>query len=210
VLDHGDAYYAPKSFLDPHGRRILWGWLRETRPESEFAAAGWSGCMSYPRVLSMGAQGQLEMRPAREVESLRGPQQHSSVASGTPFRQTLGELQHELLVPIHLLSDSVLTVRLIAAGRPAWEMTLDVPAKMVRCGAIEFPFPGLPWPHPDLRMLIDGSVVESLIGNREALTSRVYGLKPGEATLEVSLKGEGHIETQTWPLKAISADRLTS
>ena len=71
VLDHG-AYYAPKSFETPDGRRVLWGWIRETRPEAEFAAAGWSGCMSLPRVLSIGEQGQLEMHPAPEVLKLRG------------------------------------------------------------------------------------------------------------------------------------------
>ena len=42
VLDHG-AYYAPKSFLAPGDRRVLWGWIQERRPEAEFAAAGWAG-----------------------------------------------------------------------------------------------------------------------------------------------------------------------
>jgi beta-fructofuranosidase len=208
VLDHG-AYYAPKSFLAPDGRRILWGWIQETRPQAEFSAAGWAGCMSYPRVLTMGAQGQLEMRPAKEVEKLRGVGQHAMVSAGAPFRQKLDELQHELFVPMGLLSDTVVTVRLSAAGRPAWEMTLDVPAKVVRCGGLEFPFPGLPWPHPDLRVLLDGSVVESFIGGREALTSRVYGLKPGETELEVSVTGKKHIATTTWALGAILGDRLT-
>ena len=55
ILDHG-AYYAPKSFLAPDGRRILWGWIRETRPENEFAAAGWSGAMALPRVLTVGSR----------------------------------------------------------------------------------------------------------------------------------------------------------
>jgi beta-fructofuranosidase len=210
VLDHGAAYYAPKSFAAPGGRRILWGWLRETRPEAEFAAAGWSGVMSYPRVLTIGAQGQLEMHVAKEVESLRGPVESARVSEGAPFRLKLDGLQRELSVRVDLLTDTVLTVRLISAGQAACEMTLDMPAKMVRCGAIEFPFPGLPWPHPDLRMFLDGSVLESFVGGREALTSRVYGLRPGETDLEVSVEGKSHVELQTWPLKSISADRLTS
>jgi beta-fructofuranosidase len=210
VLDHGASYYAPKSFAAPGGRRILWGWLRETRPDAEFAAAGWSGVMSYPRVLTMGAQGQLEMRVAKEVEGLRGPVESAKVSEGAPIRQKLDELRRELFVRINLLSDTVTTVRLISAGQPAWELTIDVPGKAVRCGEIEFPFPGLPWPHPDLRVFLDGSVIESFIGGREALTSRAYGLRPGETELEVNVKGKGHVELQTWPLKAISTDRLTS
>ncbi len=67
LLDHG-AYYAPKSQLDAHGNRILWGWITETRPQAEYAAAGWSGMMSLPRRLSI-ANGQLVMEPAPEVAS---------------------------------------------------------------------------------------------------------------------------------------------
>ena len=33
LLDHG-AYYAPKSFVAPDGRRILWGWITEQRPQA--------------------------------------------------------------------------------------------------------------------------------------------------------------------------------
>jgi beta-fructofuranosidase len=209
VLDHGGSYYAPKSFAAPGGRRVLWGWLRETRPEAEFAAAGWSGCMSYPRVLTMGAQGQLEMRAAKEVESLRGPGESAKVSEGAPFRRKLEELRCELLVGVNLLSDTVATVRLLAAGQAVWEMTLDVPSKQVRCGEIQFPFPGLPWPHPDLRLLLDGSVIESMIGGREAHTGRVYSLKPGDTQLEVMVSGKGQSPLKFFPLDAISSNRLT-
>ena len=55
LLDHG-AYYAPKSQLDAQGNRILWGWITDTRPQVEYAAAGWSGMMSLPRRLSIDKQ----------------------------------------------------------------------------------------------------------------------------------------------------------
>ena len=69
LLDHG-AYYAPKSQLDAHGNRILWGWITDTRPQVEYAAAGWSGMMSLPRRLSID-NNQLVMEPAPEAASLR-------------------------------------------------------------------------------------------------------------------------------------------
>jgi len=210
VLDQGASYYAPKSFLAPGNRRILWGWLRETRPESVYSAAGWAGAMSLPRELTIGAQGQLEMRVAREVEKLRGPAEHATITASTPFRRKLDTLQRELHLRIKFLSDAVATVRLLHSGQSAWELTLDVPAKQVRCGATAFPFPGLPWPHPDLRMFLDGSVIESFIGGREALTSRVYGLQPGATELEVTIEGKTKTDLQTWPLKPISSDRLTA
>jgi beta-fructofuranosidase len=210
VLDQGPAYYAPKSFLAPDGRRILWGWIRETRPDAELVAAGWAGAMSLPRVLTVGAQGQLEMKPAAEVEKLRGASEKATVVAGSPFRRKLDALQWELRLPMNLLSDRSATVRLATGGATSWELTIDVPAKEIRCGEIRFPFPGLPWPAPELRMFLDGSVIESFIGGREALTSRVYTAKPGATELEVSVEGKGKIEVELWPMRPISPDRLTS
>ncbi len=209
ILDHG-AYYAPKSFTAPDGRRIMWGWIRETRPEADFSAAGWAGAMSLPRVFTLGPQGQLEMHPAAEVEKLRGPSQKATVEAGQPFRRKLSSLQQELHLPIGLLPGQSATVRLLVGGSSVWELAVDVPGNAVRCGAIQFPLPGMPWPRPELRMFIDGSVIESFIGGREALTSRVYTVKPGDTEIEVALNGKGKSALELWPLQAISPDRLTS
>ncbi len=66
-LDQGRSFYAPKTQLDGHGNRILWGWLAETRPEAEFAAAGWAGMISLPRVLT------IRKRPSRDDPASRAP-----------------------------------------------------------------------------------------------------------------------------------------
>jgi beta-fructofuranosidase len=210
VLDHGSAYYAPKSFLAPGGRRILWGWIRETRPEAEFAAAGWAGAMSLPRVLTIGQQGQLEMNPADEVKTLRGPIDKTALTSATPYRLKLAALRHEFQIPVGLFSVKAVTVRLLTAGATSWELTIDVAGNLIHCGAISFPLPSLPWPRPSLHLFLDGSVIESFIGGREAITSRVYSLKPGQTELEVSFNGEKTIELSHWALNPISPDRLTA
>jgi beta-fructofuranosidase len=208
VLDHG-AYYAPKTFLAPDGRRILWGWIRETRPDAEFAAAGWSGAMSLPRVLAVGPQGQLEMHPASEVLKLRGSGEKAAVEIGKPFRKELTEMRQELYVPIDFAVGTV-SVRLLVGGTETWQLSINVPGDSIRCGDISFPLPSLPWPRPGLRLFLDGSVIESFIGGREAITSRVYTLRPGETELEVSVAEKGKVELSLWPLSAISPDRLTS
>jgi beta-fructofuranosidase len=209
VLDHG-AYYAPKSFLAPDGRRILWGWIQETRPQADFAAAGWSGCMAIPRVLTIGAQGQLEMNPAKEVESLRGPLEHATITASAPFRRKLTDLAIELHLPGNILAQSTTTVRLLTEGAPAWELIIDTTAKEVRCGDNKFPLPGLPWPQPALRLFLDGSVIESFIGSRECLTSRVYNLKPNATELEITTTATKPTHAELWTMKAISPDRLTT
>jgi len=209
VLDHG-AYYAPKSFLAPDGRRILWGWIPERRPEAEYSRAGWAGVMSLPRVLRISPQGQLEMHPAAEVEKLRGTAERSRVSSTTTLRRKLATLRQELLLRVRLLTKTIATIRLTIRGQAAWQITIDVPGNLVRCGEIEFPLPGLPWPRPELRMFLDGSVIECFIGGREAITSRVYGMQPGEVELEVAIEGERDVEFDLWPLDRISTDRLTT
>jgi len=208
VLDHG-AFYAPKSFLAPDGRRILWGWIQETRPQAEFAAAGWSGAMSLPRVLSVGQQGQLEFTPAVEVERLRGVVELAAITPSAPFRRKLTDLRQELRVSMGLNPASY-TVRLLVNSTVAWELSVDVPGNAVHCGQTSFPLPSLPWPRPTLRLFLDGSVVECMVGGREAVTSRVYSLKPGETELEVSMTGQGETKLGLWPLSAISSDRLTA
>src|SRR5262249_53370958 len=70
VLDHG-AYYAQKTQIDAKGQRILWGWIPERRPEAEFSAAGWAGCMALPRLLTLNHQHDLAMQIAPQAGRLR-------------------------------------------------------------------------------------------------------------------------------------------
>ena len=72
VIDFG-SYYAARTMANTGGRRILWGWLTESRTVDAQRAAGWSGVMSLPRELSLDG-GRLQIRPAAEVGKLRGKQ----------------------------------------------------------------------------------------------------------------------------------------
>ena len=208
VLDHG-TYYAPKSFFAPDQRRILWGWIRETRPEAEFAAAGWSGAMSLPRVLTVGEQGELEIRPAAEVTMLRGAAEKATVQAKTPFRRKLAGLRQELRVPIDLSMGSI-AVRLLTRGTEVWHLVVNVKGDSIRTSDVSFPLPSAPFPMPGLRIFLDNSVIESFIGGREVITSRSYSLAPGETEIEVSIEGQGRVEVDLCPLQTISKDRLAT
>jgi beta-fructofuranosidase len=72
-LDYGDRYfYAPQSFTDNQGRRIIFGWANEGRSQEAQRAAGWSGVMSLPRELALDPDGRVVMRPVPELLALRG------------------------------------------------------------------------------------------------------------------------------------------
>lgn len=77
IVDDGGYFYAPQSFADDHGRRVMFGWLREGRDQSAQRAAGWAGVMSLPRVLLPRSDGALGVQPAPELRSLRG--RHTSL-----------------------------------------------------------------------------------------------------------------------------------
>jgi beta-fructofuranosidase len=79
IVDAGECFYAPQSFADEQGRRVMFGWLRESRDPDAQVAAGWSGVMSLPRVLTVRPDGSLGTAPASELVALRGRHQHFDV-----------------------------------------------------------------------------------------------------------------------------------
>lgn len=205
LLDHG-AYYAPKSFMTPDGRRILWGWITETRPEKEFARAGWSGVMSLPRVLSVSADGKLQMEPAAEVNSLRQRQQEFALDQHQSRKQLLGALKMELLIT-GLTPGQLLEFNLHQHGVTAWSVVIDGQTGTARCGEARFSVPLDEM--PTLRLFLDGSVIECFFGKSEACTARAYGLNPGEAGYELKLHGQGTVQCRHFALQPISANKLT-
>jgi beta-fructofuranosidase len=77
-LDYGDRhFYAPQSFTDAQGRRVIFGWVQEGRSVEAQLASGWSGVMSLPRVLSLGLDGHVCMQPVPELLALRAEHTHS-------------------------------------------------------------------------------------------------------------------------------------
>ncbi|MCR5700714.1 MAG: glycoside hydrolase family 32 protein [Lachnospiraceae bacterium] len=76
--DMGFDFYAPQTFLDRTGRRILIGWagMPDARyTNGEVDEENWQHCLTVPRELHVDAAGNGEkkvfQRPIREIESLR-------------------------------------------------------------------------------------------------------------------------------------------
>lgn len=219
LLDRG-AYYAPKSFLAPDGRRILWGWIPERRQESEFAAAGWAGMMSLPRVLSVAADGELRISVAKEVEQLRGPEHRVDKNHGDNPQQsvTLAELSgccgevelkarrgskaFEIQFAACAADDgtSLLHVQ-YDPSRPE-QIILDGEPTSLGVGEHD----GL-----QCQAFLDDSVIELLLNNRQALTKRFYYRGAAAPACRVSWHGDSAslISCSSWPLSPISRDRLT-
>jgi beta-fructofuranosidase len=65
------AIFAPQATHDEQGRWIMFGWLVEERSIPARVAAGWSGVMSLPRVVTMADDGTLRITPVPELAELR-------------------------------------------------------------------------------------------------------------------------------------------
>ena len=77
-VDCGYEYYAPQSFLDDKGRRIIiawfnaWDWMPWFKNFGPTSQNNWCGAMSIPRTVELDADGRLRFPPVEELKLLRG------------------------------------------------------------------------------------------------------------------------------------------
>jgi sucrose-6-phosphate hydrolase SacC (GH32 family) len=66
LVDHGFDFYAPQTFQDAGGRRILIGWMENwARKAWPTKAHGWAGAMTVPRIVGLRADGVPTSRRSR-------------------------------------------------------------------------------------------------------------------------------------------------
>lgn len=83
--DRGFDFYAPQTFLDPKGRRILIGWagmFDSPYGNEPGIREGWQHLLTVPRVLRMGDDGKIRQNPVEELLHLR--------TDSVPFRTEEG------------------------------------------------------------------------------------------------------------------------
>jgi beta-fructofuranosidase len=218
MLDQG-YYYAMKSMVDEQGRRILWGWVQESRTPDECLAAGWAGSMALPRVLTLGTDNRLRMDVPPEFVSLR---QQTQTVSGPQSDEKLKEA----------LAKSAIQNR---AGEVVYKFKpgAEACALELRSGSVETPLLAIQYigtsekpvltigektlaltPDRDgvstVHLWIDGSVIEIFSDSREALTWRNFTPSPGDIQLAWKGPAAGLMNISVSGVKPISDDRLTS
>lgn len=223
LLDHG-AYYAPKSMLDRKGRRILWGWVQETRPHEEITSAGWAGCMSLPRVLTVGVDNELCMQVAPELDVLL---KNTVEISGPQSSDELLQRLEQIAIPgraAHLrfsfeVGGKAFGLRLQigdAEGGPAL-LTIAYPGNAHGYAALALGDKSLllsPDTNRRSEVLawIDGSVLELFVDRKHAMTLRSYVDPSNSGPIRVKWSGapEPLLSLNLSEVIPISSDRLTS
>ena len=214
-IDFG-SYYAARTMTNTGGRRILWGWLTEGRTAEAQRAAGWSGVMSLPRELKLLGS-QVQMRPAAEVETLRGKKLGGDAEGDCMEIQAeidpggAGQAGLSLRIapdrseetPVYYDREQ----RLICVDRS--RSSTDTSADRTMQSGPFLLGRGEPL---RLHIFLDGSVIEIFANHRFCLTARVY--PAGRRSRGVALHSRGGeakmVSFEAWEMRPISPDRLTS
>ena len=215
ILDHA-YFYAPFTMEDARGRRLLWGWLREGRSEDAHVAAGWAGCHSIPRELSL-RNGTLHMNPVPEIKRLRGECTEISdlrLTGGDRDLEIQG-LALDIEAEIEVEGTVGLAVACASDGSEQTRVSYNPETKRLSVNreqssqeqenetfADEATHELAPGESLQLRILLDGSVLEIIANGRTSICSRTYPSRADSQSLR--LFGNGRVQTlSVWPMRSI-------
>ena len=176
-------FFAPESVLTPDGRRVMWAWLATLDEQIQTRTI-----QSLPRELSLGPDGRLDIRPLRELESLRyDPETALDITARPPVQKhsaTASRRIAELEAEAHEIRITVargqarrkrFALRLFAdENHEGLPIMVRPEAGTLRVGATEAPFAvdGLPDGEDlELRIFVDRYLVEVFANNRQALVA---------------------------------------
>lgn len=201
VLDFGTSFYAPQTFLDAQGRRIMFGWLREERSRAAQIAAGWSGVQSLPIIIEERA-GVLSLQPAPEIELLRAqhtPVDVSTLHGGLTVLSGIQSQTLEILATIDPTETGAITllIRRSPDGNEETRISYDASLQQISVdrqrsavnvdsedllvAPCQVPTQGL----LSLRIFLDHSVIEVFAGVHAYLSARIYPTKADSLGLAI-------------------------
>ncbi len=218
LVDAGPSFYAPQSFFDANGRRLMFGWLRERRSDDEQVHAGWSGTMTLPRILHIDPDGLLITAPAPETAALRTSHHNIDLSTIAPDGTVPGIHGMALEIEATFLPGTEIAGLIVPRSVDGQEetriffdpaagtLTLDTTGSSANPEVVgtltEAP---VAFNHDGpitLRAYLDHSVIEVFLNDRMAISDRLYPVNDdagGVAIVNASQLQSLHI----WTMAAI-------
>ena len=187
--DMGFDFYAPQTFLDPQGRRILIGWLgMDNRVYGNATTElGWQHCLTIPREVTLGENGRLRQYPIAEFEALRKSERRHADGCTAKYALPL-EICGEPTADFTITLDGKLELRFDKAKQL---FTMKFSDEKYGCGrgtrnaVVESV--------NSIRLIADMSSIEVYLnGGETVMSTRFY---PDEDCAELEIKG---FEAQVW------------
>jgi sucrose-6-phosphate hydrolase SacC (GH32 family) len=227
VFDLGQGHFSgPSGFVDPRtGRSIVMSIAQGERTAQADWDAGWAHNAGLPVELSIGADGDLRLRPIDELKALRRPaalslRDTSPAAASSALAKVGGdvlEVELELAPAAGVAGKRGLVLRKTPdgaeqtaiyadTGKGRFEIdrsrtTLDPDARSygVQGGAFE-----LAGEHLRLHVYLDRSMVEAYVNDRKSLTSRVFPARLDALGLDLlAAPGDRVVSLTVWPLNGL-------
>ena len=187
-------YIAPATLEGPGGRRILFSWIGEGRRFSVQQAAGWSGIMALPRVLSFTDSGVLRIEPIAEIDKLRRRHRRVSDVFISPDEEIgldgIGNdvLEIDAVIEPGSACECGLALRYFSEGAeqtlvsfmaPECQIKIDVSQSSQNPDVVDSEEQAAPMTLTQdeplrLRIFLDRSVIEVFANERQCLTKRIY------------------------------------
>ncbi|MGN6743175.1 MAG: GH32 C-terminal domain-containing protein, partial [Amnibacterium sp.] len=206
-IDHGPNFYAPSVLRGSADRTLLWGWITEGRDEGWWREAGWAGVLSLPREMSLDRRGRLLSRPAEQVALLRERGVRKELAENDSasigaHAELLIECRGDTSASVRFgTSEEAVEIR-IEPGRDLVTIDLTKASRDARAhgGIVPIEEVGL---HGiiQLRVFLDGSVLEVFASSGRVATCRLYPLEAPPWTLQI----QGAVALAYWDFSDVYA-----
>lgn len=208
-------FFAPESVLTPDGRRVMWAWLATLN-----AAIDQKTVQSLPRELSLAEDGSLEIRPLRELETLRYDAVTLAELEVTPPKRPNGKNDTQRIAELNGGAFEVrITISRAEAARKRFgfqlfadenneglPITIHPETGNMRVGATEAPFAVADLPEGEdveLRIFIDKYLVEVFAGNRQAVVATHMDYPAANGLNAYTFGGPTTLQkVEVWRLKA--------
>lgn len=184
-LDRGFDFYAPQTFEDEQGRRILIGWMGI--PDADYVnpttERGWQHALTIPRQLHV-KNGKIIQQPIEELEQMRKGELICTFSDHGKMESNLK--LYEAKIRFKHCADTVLTLKKgVTLSYKDGLLTLD----MGDYGAGRTSRSVLLDELKDLRIFADTTSLEIFVnGGEEVFTTRVYSSK-GELSIDGDCSG---------------------
>ncbi|SFL87429.1 glycoside hydrolase family 32 protein [Salibacterium qingdaonense] len=206
-IDLGFEFYAPQTFEDEQGRRLLLGWMGVPDQQEQAhptIADGWLHCLTFPRELSM-QEGHLYQQPIEEYKQLRGTHASTTVAAAneTAAWASWTAAAAELYIEIETKASWMISWRgCFHISYDAEEQTLTFERPDVETGEPEQRVSRVNKVHA-LHCLFDRSSAEVFVnGGEYASTSRIFPEQEA-AGLQFAAEAAAVFHVHAWELQSL-------
>lgn len=219
ILDYGTDFYAPQTFCDDKGRRLMIAWMNIWQTKDPLENDQWRGAMTVTRELTLDHD-QLVQYPVSDIENYRYDEHayHNVVLNKQEkFTEQLTEAADFLLkINLRHVEAKVLTfgIKSSADGSERTTLQIDLEKKWL-FGSRKDNFQGektdfdgplnLINDELEVRMLIDTNSLEIFVNRgRTVFTTRIYNKKTSQNfTIEVDEETAVFEEIKWWKMRSV-------